>query len=349
MKLMNLLTQRIEAFSDLAKELENYFLYKEKAPLYKKIELILEEAERKNAWFDRENCLMTLHHWAGLLKKENLSQWLSSYSIENIPQKRIALILAGNIPLVGFHDLLCTLLIGHTAIVKLSSNDKVLLPFLISELKNLTPIFEDKIIFTEEKLTDFDAVIATGSNNTARYFEYYFGKKPHIIRKNRNSVAILTGEETKEELELLGKDIFTYFGLGCRNVSKIFIPENYDFTNFFQAIYSFHSVMNHQKYINNYDYNKAVYLMNLEQLLENGFLLLKEDKHYASPIATLFYEKYTNISSLQERLTEDKELIQCIVSNGSFPNSITFGQAQIPSLRDYADGIDTIAFLNNIN
>lgn len=346
---MNLLTQRIEAFSDLAKELENYFLYKEKAPLYKKIELILEEAERKNTWFDRENCLMTLHHWAGLLKKENLSQWLSSYSIENIPQKQIALILAGNIPLVGFHDLLCTLLIGHTAIVKLSSNDKVLLPFLISELKNLTPIFEDKIIFTEEKLTDFDAVIATGSNNTARYFEYYFGKKPHIIRKNRNSVAILTGEETKEELELLGKDIFTYFGLGCRNVSKIFIPENYDFTNFFQAIYSFHSVMNHQKYINNYDYNKAVYLMNLEQLLENGFLLLKEDKHYASPIATLFYEKYTNISSLQERLTEDKELIQCIVSNGSFPNSITFGQAQIPSLRDYADGIDTIAFLNNIN
>ena len=346
---MNLLTQRIEAFSDLAKELENYFLYKEKAPLYKKIELILEEAERKNAWFDRENCLMTLHHWAGLLKKENLSQWLSSYSIENIPQKRIALILAGNIPLVGFHDLLCTLLIGHTAIVKLSSNDKVLLPFLISELKNLTPIFEDKIIFTEEKLTDFDAVIATGSNNTARYFEYYFGKKPHIIRKNRNSIAILTGEETKEELELLGKDIFTYFGLGCRNVSKIFIPENYNFTNFFQAIYSFHSVMNHQKYINNYDYNKAVYLMNLEQLLENGFLLLKEDKHYASPIATLFYEKYTNISSLQERLTEDKELIQCIVSNGSFPNSITFGQAQIPSLRDYADGIDTIAFLNNIN
>ena len=346
---MNLLTQRIEAFSDLAKELENYFLYKEKAPLYKKIELILEEAERKNAWFDRENCLMTLHHWARLLKKENLSQWLSSYCIENIPQKRIALILAGNIPLVGFHDLLCTLLIGHTAIVKLSSNDKVLLPFLISELKNLTPIFEDKIIFTEEKLTDFDAVIATGSNNTARYFEYYFGKKPHIIRKNRNSVAILTGEETKEELELLGKDIFTYFGLGCRNVSKIFIPENYYFTNFFQAIYSFHSVMNHQKYINNYDYNKAVYLMNLEQLLENGFLLLKEDKHYASPIATLFYEKYTNISSLQERLTEDKELIQCIVSNGSFPNSITFGQAQIPSLRDYADGIDTIAFLNNIN
>ena len=231
MKLMNLLTQRIEAFSDLAKELENYFLYKEKAPLYKKIELILEEAERKNAWFDRENCLMTLHHWAGLLKKENLSQWLSSYSIENIPQKRIALILAGNIPLVGFHDLLCTLLIGHIAIVKLSSNDKVLLPFLISELKNLTSIFEDKIIFTEEKLTDFDAVIATGSNNTARYFEYYFGKKPHIIRKNRNSIAILTGEETKEELELLGKDIFTYFGLGCRNVSKIFIPENYNFTN----------------------------------------------------------------------------------------------------------------------
>ena len=346
---MNLLTQRIEAFSDLAKELENYFLYKEKAPLYKKIELILEEAERKNAWFDRENCLMTLHHWAGLLKKENLSQWLSSYSIKNIPQKRIALILAGNIPLVGFHDLLCTLLIGHTAIVKLSSNDKILLPFLISELKNLTPIFEDKIIFMEEKLTDFDAVIATGSNNTARYFEYYFGKKPHIIRKNRNSVAILTGEETKEELELLGKDIFTYFGLGCRNVSKIFIPENYDFTNFFQAIYSFHSVMNHQKYINNYDYNKAVYLMNLEQLLENGFLLLKEDKHYASPIATLFYEKYTNLSYLLESLTEDKELIQCIVSNGSFPNSITFGQAQIPSLRDYADGIDTIAFLNNIN
>ena len=342
---MNLLTQRIEAFSDLAKELENYFLYKEKAPLYKKIELILEEAERKNAWFDRENCLMTLHHWARLLKKENLSQWLSSYCIENIPQKRIALILAGNIPLVGFHDLLCTLLIGHIAIVKLSSNDKVLLPFLISELKNLTPIFEDKIIFTEEKLTDFDAVIATGSNNTARYFEYYFGNKPNIIRKNRNSVAILTGDETEEDLHNLGKDIFTYFGLGCRSVSKIFVPEGYDFQNFFKAIYDFHPIIEYTKYANNYDYNKAVYLMSLFKLQENGFLLLKEDTSYSSPIASLFYEFYSDKNTLQKQLDKDKDKIQCIVNQKINPNFIPFGQTQQPSLSDYADGVDTLQFL----
>lgn len=248
----------------------------------------IEQAGLYNGWFSRENILFACESWSDALSEENLSKWLNNYDFSAIVPKKVAIIMAGNIPLVGFHDFLSVLISGHEVIVKQSSNDTKLLPILAEYLQVVSACFEQKINFSSEKLPEFDAVIATGSDNTARYFEYYFGQKPHIIRRNRNSVAVLTGTETKEELEALGEDIFRYYGLGCRNVSKLFVPEGYDFDAFFKAIYSYHPIVNEDKYANNYDYNKAVYLMSLIPLLENGFLMLKEDTQYASPIATLF-------------------------------------------------------------
>ena len=202
----------------------------------------------------------------------------------------------------------------------------------------------NKITFVSGKLENFDAVIATGSNNTARYFEYYFKDKPSIIRKNRNSVAVLNGNETKEQLVALGEDIFRYFGLGCRNVSKLFVPKGYSFDAFFEAIFEYQDVIHYEKYANNYDYNKAVFLMSNYQLLDNGFLTLKEDINYASPISSVFYEYYDTLAEVEKRLELDTEKIQCIVSNNLIKNSIPFGQTQHPQLWDYADNVDTISF-----
>ncbi len=225
------------------------------------------------------------------------------------------MILAGNIPLVGFHDFLSVLITGNKALIKTSSNDQHLLPFLAKYLIAVDENLKDKITFVEGKLENFDTVIATGSNNTARYFEYYFKDKPSIIRKNRNSVAVLNGKESKEELEALGEDIFRYFGLGCRNVSKLFVPKGYSFDAFFEAIFKYQDVIHYEKYANNYDYNKAVFLMSNFKLLDNGFLTIKEDSSYASPISSVFYEFYENIEELKARLEADSEQIQCIVSN----------------------------------
>jgi hypothetical protein len=233
-------------------------------------------------------------------------------------------------------------------LVKQSSSDKSLLPFLAKYLEYVEPVFKDKIEFTEEKLTDYDAVIATGSNNTARYFEHYFKGKPNIIRKNRNSVAVLTGNETDEELANLSNDVFQYVGLGCRSVSKLFVPEGYNFDAFFNGMYHKKEIINNAKYANNYDYNKAVYLMSLFDLLENGFLMIKEDESYASPIATIFYEYYSDINELKEKLKMDADKIQCIVSNNVIKNEIKFGETQNPQLWDYADGINTLEFLAKI-
>ena len=255
--------------------------------------------------------------------------------------------MAGNIPLVGFHDLLCVLITGNKALVKLSSNDQKLIPLLIDFLIDIEPSLKDKVIFTKEKLDHYDAVIATGSNNTARYFEYYFGKKPNIIRKNRNSVAVLSGKESQEELTALGEDIFRYFGLGCRSVSKIYLPKEYNIDTFFKAMFPYNSIINHHKYANNYDYNKAVYLMSEFKILDNGFLILKEEESFGSPIASLFYEYYEDVSTLKEKLKDNKENLQCIVSSGFVEDEISFGNTQKPMLNDYADGIDTIAFLLN--
>jgi len=308
----------------------------------------LKLAKEHNGWFTKENIIFTLKNWSNALTRNNINQWASKYNFNTSKPQTVAIIMAGNIPLVGFHDFLSVLISGHNVLVKQSSNDKHLLPFLAKYLEVVEPNFKGKIKFTEEKLENFDAVIATGSDNTARYFEYYFKNKPSIIRKNRNSVAILTGNETKEELEALADDIFRYYGLGCRNVSKFFIPKEYNFDAFFNAVYKWHSIIDGAKYANNYDYNKAVYLMSEFEMLENGFLMIKEDESYSSPIATLFYEKYNSIAELQQQLDTDSDKIQCIVANGFTDNEIAFGETQNPQLWDYADNVDTVDFLLKI-
>ncbi|MEH6405707.1 MAG: acyl-CoA reductase [Leeuwenhoekiella sp.] len=309
----------------------------------------LKLVQSHNAWFTENHLYMALKSWSNSLTTESLSNWVDQYSIPiNVSPKNVAIIMAGNLPLVGFHDFLSVLITGHKAVIKLSADDKLLLPFLAKILINIQPDFEDYISFTTERLPTFDAVIATGSNNTARYFEYYFKTKPHIIRKNRNAVAVLDGEETLEDLEALSYDIFNYFGMGCRSVSKLFIPKDYDFELFFKAMYLQRDYINHNKYANNYDYNKAVYLMSLFKLLDNEFILLKEDEAYSSPIAVVFYEYYVNKDELQQKLNNDKDQIQCIVANNFSQNEIKFGQSQHPKLYDYADGVDTVAFLLKI-
>jgi hypothetical protein len=306
-------------------------------------------SQSHNGWYTPVQVYFAIHSWADALTEENLDKWLSNYQTEfsqnNENEKNVALILAGNIPLVGFHDFLSVLITGNKTLIKTSSNDQHLLPFLAKYLIAVDETLKDKITFVEGKLENFDAVIATGSNNTARYFEYYFKDKPSIIRKNRNSAAVLNGKESKEELEALGEDIFRYFGLGCRNVSKIFVPKGYSFDAFFEAIFKYQDVIHYEKYANNYDYNKAVFLMSNFKLLDNGFLTIKEDPSYASPISSVFYEFYENIEDLQARITADYEQIQCIVSNDLIENSIPFGQTQNPQLWDYADNVDTITFL----
>ncbi len=302
-------------------------------------------AHEHNGWFTRDNVLFAIESWANVLHQKSLNYWLSQYHIQIESPKRVAIVMAGNIPLVGFHDFLCVLLTGHDVLVKQSSNDRHLLPFLVKYLEMVEPAFKGKIAFTTDKLENYDMVIATGSDNTARYFEYYFKNKPSIIRKNRNSVAVLNGNETEEDLKALSEDIFRYYGLGCRNVSKLFVPDDYNFDAFFKAMYHWHPIINEAKYANNYDYNKAVYLMSEFEMLENGFLMIKEDKSYSSPIATVFYETYASTEQLIDQLKNDSDKIQCIVSNTSLENAINFGHTQQPQLHEYADNVDTIAFL----
>jgi len=300
--------------------------------------------QSRNGWFTPDQVKFALRSWSQALTQVNLDKWFSAYKISETSPKTVALILAGNIPLVGFHDFLCVLMAGHKALVKLSSNDDRLLPLLADYLVFIQPEFSNRIAFTDGKLENFDAVIATGSNNTSRYFEYYFRDKPAIIRKNRNSAAVLTGNETQADLEALGEDIFRYFGLGCRNVSKLFVPRGYDFKDFFAAMFTQSDIIHYEKYANNYDYNKAVFLMSRFDILDNGFMTTKEDPGYASPISSVFYEYYDALPELESRLAEDREKLQCIVSN-VLEKSVPFGKTQHPELWDYADDVDTMAFL----
>ena len=301
-----------------------------------------------NGWYTNENVYFAIQSWAEALTEDNLNQWLNRYNLDTISPKTVGLVLAGNIPLVGFHDFISVLLSGHKVLVKTSSNDQHLLPFLAKYIISVEPKMKDYITFVEGKLENFDAVIATGSNNTARYFEYYFKNKPSIIRKSRNSVAVLDGNETKEQMIALGEDVFRYFGLGCRNVSKIFVPRGYNFDAFFGGMFPYNQVMKFEKYINNYDYNKAVFLMSNFNLLDNEFLIIKEDLSYASPISSVFYEYYDKLEEIKNKLQQDHDQIQCIVSNNLIENSVSFGQTQKPKLSDYADNIDTINFLINL-
>ena len=302
-------------------------------------------SKHKNGWFTRENVTHAIKSWGELLTEEQLSTWLEPYDLSQNKPKTVALIMAGNIPLVGFHDLLCVLITGNKVFAKLSSNDNALVLFIKDYLSFIEPAFKDTIEIADGRMEGFDAVIATGSNNTSRYFEHYFSKVPNIIRKNRNSIAVLTGNESEEQLNALGEDIFRYYGLGCRSVSKVFVPKSYDFDTLFKAVYSYHPIVDQVKYSNNYDYNKAVYLMSEFKILDNGFLILKEDKSYSSPIASLFYERYENLDVLKERLTADANELQCIVSENIVEGEIAFGQTQQPSLADYADNVDTVDFL----
>ena len=301
-----------------------------------------------NPWFTDENIDFALTEISNSLHPENLEKWLSMYpQLQNEKEaKRVGVITAGNIPLVGFHDFLSVLISGNVFVGKLSSKDDKLMPALIKMLMDIEPGFKNFISITENKLENFDAVIATGSNNSARYFDYYFGKYPHIIRKNRNSVAVLTGEETDEELQLLADDIFLYFGLGCRSVSKLFLPDGYDLDYVFRNSLKHKNVINHNKYANNYDYNRVIYMMNKIEFKDNGIMLMKEDIGYASPVSVVYYENYSKPETVKKRLQSDNEMIQCIVSKeGLIENAVNFGDTQKPKLWDFADNIDTIKFL----
>lgn len=312
---------------------------------FDKMERLMDQLHESNSWFKRSQLEFAFKSWSNALTQENLDKWLAPYDLSNEKLKTIGLILAGNIPMVGFHDVLSVLISGNKALIKLSSNDELLIPLVLDYLGTIEPELKNRYKITKEKLENFDAVIATGSNNTARYFDYYFGKYPNIIRKNRNSVAVLNGSESKEDLLALGEDIFRYYGLGCRNVSKLFVPKGYNFDAFFEGMFAFKDLINDEKYTNNYDYNKAVYLMSNFNILDNGFLTIKEDTSYASPISSVFYEYYEDLETLKNKINSDNEKIQCVVSNQLIENSVPFGSTQNPALWDYADNVDTIKFL----
>jgi Acyl-CoA reductase (LuxC) len=351
------LINRIEAFSKLGDFLKQFSANghqlendPQNEKFYDDLIKLIGSVHFHNGWFTKENVQNAITEISSGLNKKELRKWLVAYDanlLENKTPKKVAVIMAGNIPLVGFHDMLSVLISGNNFVGKLSSDDNLLLPFIAKVLIDIEPEFAEHIEFVVGQLKNIDAVIATGSDNTSRYFEYYFGKYPNIIRKNRNSVAVLTGHESIKDLRLLGKDVFQYFGLGCRNVSKLFVPMGYKFDTFYESVFEYQYVVNNNKYGNNYDYNRTVYLMGVNpSLLDNNFLLLKEDESYSSPIGVLFFEYYDDLDVLAKRLDADKEKIQCIVSNdANIKNAIPFGNAQCPGLSDYADGVDTMKFL----
>lgn len=309
-------------------------------------EQILRKSEIENPWFTQESQKIALAQWVSVLNESQIKEWISAYS-ENKTQKRVGLILAGNIPMVGFHDVISVILSNHIPVIKLSSKDRLLLPFLLKKWKE----FSNRELQYElvERLEDFDAVIATGSNNTARYLEYYFKNSPSIIRKNRTSIAVLSGNESDEELQLLATDIFQYYGLGCRNVTRLFIPKDFTIDRIFENFLHYKEIINHNKYANNYDYNRAVYLLNQDQFWDNNFVMLKEDEKLFSPLSVINFSRYENLDEVKNFITENHENIQCTVSHvADFADAVKLGQAQNPSLNTYADNIDTMKFLSEI-
>ncbi|UYZ64320.1 acyl-CoA reductase [Hymenobacter weizhouensis] len=302
-------------------------------------------ARNQNPWFDRPNVTAAIQGVAAMLAEEPLRRWAAHYPAEPETPRQVGVVMAGNIPLVGFHDLLCVLLSGHHLLAKLSQDDTLLMRWVADELLGLEPRFAERLQFVE-RLNAADAFIATGSDNTARYFEYYFGKKPHIIRRNRTSLAVLTGQETNHDLGLLGEDIFRYYGLGCRNVSKLYVPQGYDFTPLLDSLQPWHHVLNHNRYQNNYDYNKSLLLVNRVPHLDSGFLLLTESPRLVSAISVVHYGTYAHEVDLADQLTDVAAQTQCLVSAGGlYPGSFPLGRAQSPGVADYADGVDTMLFL----
>jgi hypothetical protein len=293
-----------------------------------------------NGWFTEDSIRQAFREISAWLTTEKLTDWTNNYS-PNDHMKQIAVIMAGNIPLVGFHDFLCVLFSGHQVICKQSSEDARLLPALVKILVLFEPDLAERIRFSERKLVDYQAVIATGSNNSMLHFEQYFSHVPHLFRGQRTSVAVLTGNESKQELKALGVDCLTYFGRGCRNVTHLLFPEGFDLNRFFEAIVDLSDVVNNKKYGNNYDYNKAVHLMSLSKFLDNNFLLMKESDQLFSPLSMLHYQYYQSPEEANSFLDAHRSQIQCIVGQEFIP----FGQAQCPSLMDYPDGMDTMEFL----
>lgn len=341
--------QRISAFVQMGLFINRHFntqnrLETEKN-LHEGLDHLIDVAYTYNGWFIKDFIKTSLLNISDMLSKQSLEAFAENIKVPQ-KEKTIAIIMAGNIPMVGFHDLLCVLLSGNNVLVKLSSDDNVLMPFFIKLLDHYEPGISNHIKFTVGKLTEFDAVIATGSDNTSKHFEYYFGKYPHIIRKNRTSVAILTGKESEEDLKNLGKDVFLYFGLGCRNVSKLLVPKGYVFDKLFEAVFDYKFVIDNKKYGNNYDYNRTIYLLNTEPFLDNNFLIIKPDKGMFSPVSVLFYEEYNNESEVKAYLSQNNESIQCIV--GKDPDYVPFGYSQQPVITDYADGVNTLDFLVNL-
>jgi len=338
------LKQRIDGFVQVGLFINRHF--NEQKPnemqLHQGLDKLMEMAHIYNNWFIPEFVKESIINISSLLNEEDLIKF--SETIKETPQKTVAIICAGNIPMVAFHDILCVLLSGNKALIKLSSDDNVLIPFFLKLLTHYQPEFENQILFAEGKLGAFDAVIATGSNNTAQHFKTYFGKYPHIIRKNRSSIAVLTGNESSEDLKNLGKDIFLYFGLGCRNVSKVMVPEGYSFDKFFESIVDFGFVVNNKKYGNNYDYHRAIYLLESMQFLDNNFLMIKESADLHSPVGVLYYQYYKNEKELTDHLKALNGELQCIVGDNHTP----FGYSQQPVITDFADNVNTLEFLVNL-
>jgi hypothetical protein len=351
------LKRRIEAFAKLSRYLEKADDYSfngnndgnEVTLRFNRLRDIANNLQQYNGWFDKENVFYALKSLGTSLKPEKLQKWAAGYTeklnVVNSP-KTVAVVMAGNVPAVGFHDFLTVLMSGNSILIKLSSDDDKLLPAISNLLIAIEPGFKPFISFSDGHLKNFDAIIATGSNNTSRYFEYYFGKYKNIIRKNRNGVALLTGKETTEELRELSKDIFLYYGLGCRNVSKLFVPQNYDFKPLLDVLSENRTITGNHKYFNNYEYNKAIFLVNKREHLDSGNLLLNEDENFASPVSVLHYEYYKDETQVRNRLTVNSGKIQCIVSNaGIVDKEVPLGKSQSPEPWDYADGVDTMDFL----
>jgi len=336
------LEDRIELLSLLGKQ----FLKFEDA-----LQAAMLKTNHHNRWFTEENIKQSITSISQqFLDKELLNNWVKSYNIkESKTHKSVGLVMAGNIPMVGFHDWLCTFVAGHKSVVKLSEKDKFLLPFAVDFLSEIAPEVKTTTVFSD-RLSEIDAIIATGSNNSSRYFESYFGKYPNIIRKNRTSVAVLSGNETREDLLELGKDIFNYFGLGCRNVSKIYIPKHFDFQQFMKVMHEYNEMIHHHKYKNNFDYNFSLLILNKIKHYSNGCLLVHESELLHSRIASLHYEFYDSTDQLVQSINQNQEDIQCIVSGKSIDKlkTIPFGKSQEPTLSDYADQVDTMSFLANL-
>ncbi|HEY1020072.1 MAG TPA: acyl-CoA reductase [Sediminibacterium sp.] len=303
---------------------------------------VKDRAYRENQWFIPEFVDRSVENIARqFLNPSFLQNWAAAYHVpDRQPHpKNVGVVMAGNIPLVGFHDFLCVFVSGHMATLKTSSKDEVLIKHLVKKLYEWDPAVQDAFSFAE-RLTGCDAYIATGSNNSGRYFDYYFGKYPHIIRRNRTSVAILDGTETPEELASLADDIQLYFGLGCRNITQLYVPEGYDFIPLLDALRKYEHFMDFHKYKHNFDYHLALLIMGNKYYMNNDTVVMTENVSPFSPVSQLHYQYYQNPAELTGLLQGNPD-IQCVVGHGQIP----FGQAQRPALTDYADGVDTMAFL----